>query len=240
MTANNYEISRAITPAEARNQAVSIFLAKVFSWMAIGLGLTSLTAYIIAQSPALQQMVFGNRLLFFGLIIGELVMVFYLAARVQQMSAATATAIFVGYSILNGVTISMILLIYTATSIAATFLITCAMFGSMAIYGLVTKKDLSSWGTFLFMGLIGLIIAMVVNFFLASPMMSWVISAIGVIIFTGLAAYDVQRLVRMGENGIMESGESAIRKTSIIGALSLYLDFINLFLMLLNFFGERR
>ncbi|MEJ2691142.1 MAG: Bax inhibitor-1/YccA family protein [Deltaproteobacteria bacterium] len=240
MTANNYEISRAITPAEARNQAVSIFLARVFSWMAIGLGLTSLTAYIIAQSPALQQMVFGNRLLFFGLIIGELVMVFYLAARVQQMSAATATAIFVGYSILNGVTISMILLIYTATSIAATFLITCAMFGSMAIYGLVTKKDLSSWGTFLFMGLIGLIIAMVVNFFLASPMMSWVISAIGVIIFTGLAAYDVQRLVRMGENGIMESGESAIRKTSIIGALSLYLDFINLFLMLLNFFGERR
>jgi FtsH-binding integral membrane protein len=240
MTANNYEITRTITPAEARNQAVSIFLSKVFSWMAIGLGLTSLTAYIIAQSPGIQQIVFSNRLLFFGLIIGELVMVFYLAARVQQMSAATATAIFVAYSILNGVTISMILLIYTATSIAATFLTTCAMFGAMAVYGLVTKKDLSSWGSFLFMGLIGLIIAMVVNFFLASPMMSWAISAIGVIIFTGLAAYDVQRLVRMGENGIMESGASAIRKTSIIGALSLYLDFINLFLMLLNFLGERR
>ncbi len=240
MTTNNYESTRMISPAEARNQAVSIFLAKVFSWMAIGLGLTSLTAYIIGQSPALQQAIFSNRLLFFGLLIGELVMVFYLAARVQKMSAAAATAIFIAYSVVNGVTLSLILLLYTATSIAATFLTTCAMFGTMAIYGLVTKKDLSSWGSFLFMGLIGMIIAMVVNFFLASPLMSWVISGIGVIIFTGLAAYDVQRLVRMGESGIMENGEAAIRKSAILGALSLYLDFINLFLMLLNFLGERR
>jgi FtsH-binding integral membrane protein len=240
MAMKDFENTRMISATEARNQAVSVFLAKVFSWMAIGLGLTSFTAYIIAQSPAIQQALFSNRLFFFGLVIGELVMVFYLAARVQTMSAASATAIFIGYSVLNGITISVILLLYTATSIAATFLTTCAMFGTMAIYGLVTRRDLSSWGSFLFMGLIGLIIAMVVNFFLASPMMSWLISGIGVIIFTGLAAYDVQKLVKMGENGIMESGEGVIRKTAIIGALALYLDFINLFLMLLNFFGERR
>ena len=220
--------------------AATIFLAKVFNWMAIGLGLTGLAAFLTVNSETMLQLVFGNQLVFFGLIIGELGLVFYLSARVQKLSAQAATGMFVVYSILNGVTLSAILLLYTKTSVAATFFIAAGMFGAMAVYGYVTKKDLSSWGSFLFMGLIGIIIAMVVNFFLASPMLAWVISGIGVLIFTGLTAYDVQQITRMGGQGIMDSGEAAIRKGAIMGALKLYLDFINLFLMLLHFLGDRR
>jgi len=179
-------------------------------------------------------------MLLYGLLITELGMVFYLSARIQKISAQAATGIFLAYSALNGVTLSTILLYYTASSVTATFFVTAGMFGAMAVYGFVTKKDLSSWGSFLFMGLIGIIIASVVNMFLGSSMMSWVISGIGVIIFTGLTAYDVQQITRMGEQGIMNGGESAIRKGAIMGALKLYLDFINLFLMLLRFMGDRR
>jgi FtsH-binding integral membrane protein len=237
---NRYGNIKAASGSDAGTQAVSLFLAKVFTRMAIGLGLTAITAFLVGQSQTIQQIIFGNQLIFFALIIGELVMVFYLVARVEEMSAGSAVGVFLAYSILNGVTISAILLLYTGASVGAAFLTTCGMFGAMAVYGHVTKKDLSSWGSFLFMGLIGLIIAMVVNFFLASPMMAWVISAIGVVIFTGLTAYDVQNLTRMAGSGIMESGESAIEKMAIIGALKLYLDFINLFLMLLHLMGNRR
>jgi FtsH-binding integral membrane protein len=230
---------RAITPV-ARTEASTIFLAKVFNWMAIGLGLTGLAAFLTVNSQTALQLIFGNKMVFYGLILGELGMVFYLSARIQRISAQAATGLFVGYSILNGVTLSAILLLYTMTSVAATFFVTAGMFGAMAVYGFVTKKDLSSWGSFLFMGLIGIIIASVVNMFLGSSMMSWVISGIGVIIFTGLTAYDVQQITRMGEQGIMDGGEAAIRKGAIMGALKLYLDFINLFLMLLRFMGDRR
>jgi FtsH-binding integral membrane protein len=225
---------------QARTDASTVFLAKVFNWMAIGLGLTGLAAFLTVNSQAALQLVFGNKIVFYGLIFGELGMVFYLSARIERMSAQAATGLFVFYSVLNGVTLSAILLLYTMTSIAATFFIAAGMFAAMAIYGFVTKKDLSSWGSFLFMGLIGIIIAMVVNIFLASSMMSWVISGIGVIIFTGLTAYDVQQITRMGEQGIMAGGEAAIRKGAIMGALKLYLDFINLFLMLLRLLGDRR
>lgn len=236
---NSYNSNeRAVTKAPA--DAATVFLAKVFNWMAIGLGLTGLAAFLTANSQAAQQFIFGNTLIFYGLIIGELGLVFYLSARIDKISAQAATGMFVVYSVLNGVTLSAILLIYTKTSIAATFFITAGMFGAMAVYGFVTKKDLTSWGSFLFMGLIGIVIAAVVNIFLASPMLSWVISGIGVLVFTGLTAYDVQRITRMGEQGIMASGEASIRKGAIMGALALYLDFINLFLMLLRLFGDRR
>jgi len=226
--------------AQASTEASTIFLAKVFNWMAIGLGLTGLAAFLTANSQAALQLIFGNKMVFYALIFGELGLVFYLSARVDKISAQAATGLFVVYSILNGVTLSAILLLYTMTSVAATFFITAGMFGAMAVYGFVTKKDLSSWGSFLFMGLIGIIIAMVVNIFLGSPMVSWVISGIGVIIFTGLTAYDVQQITRMGQQGIMDGGEAVIRKGAIMGALKLYLDFINLFLMLLRFMGDRR
>ena len=229
---------RAITGTAS--DVSTIFLAKVFNWMAIGLGLTGLAAFLTVNSQAALQFIFGNKMVFYGLIIGELGLVFYLSARIERISAQAATGLFVAYSILNGVTLSAILLLYTMTSIAVTFFITAGMFGAMAVYGFVTKKDLSSWGSFLFMGLIGIIIAMVVNIFLGSSMVSWVISGIGVIIFTGLTAYDVQQITRMGEQGIMNGGEAIIRKGAIMGALKLYLDFINLFLMLLRFVGDRR
>ena len=231
---------RTATISQASTQAATYFLAKVFNWMAIGLGLTGLAAFLMVQSPTAMSFIFGKPFVFYGLIIGELGLVFYLSARVEKMSAQAATGLFILYAVLNGVTLSAILLLYTGTSVAATFFVTAGMFGAMATYGFVTKKDLSSWGSFLFMGLIGIIIASVVNIFLGSPMMSWVISGIGVIVFTGLTAYDVQKIMHIGAGGIMSQGDSAIRKGAILGALALYLDFINLFLMLLRFLGDRR
>ncbi len=244
---NRYPQNERAIPQVPATEASTIFLAKVFNWMAIGLGLTGVIAFLTINSQTALQMLFTVQdgyakpnMLLYGLLIAELGMVFYLSARVQKISAQAATVIFLGYSALNGVTLSTILLYYTASSVAATFFVTAGMFGAMAVYGFVTKKDLSSWGSFLFMGLIGIIIASVVNIFLGSSMMSWVISGIGVLVFTGLTAYDVQQITRMGEQGIMNGGEAAIRKGAIMGALKLYLDFINLFLMLLRFMGDRR
>ena len=233
-----YENAQTMTASRARQEASTIFLAKTFNWMAIGLGVTGIVAFFTASS-GLAYSIIGTPL-FFILVIGELGLVFYLSAKIEKLQAATATSLFDGYSVLNGVTLSVIFLAYTSSSIAGTFFITAGMFGAMAVYGLVTKRDLSGWGSFLFMGLIGIIIASIVNIFLKSSSMYWVISFIGVFIFTGLTAYDVQKIKRIGEEGIMARGEEAIRKGSIMGALTLYLDFINLFLMLLRFFGGSR
>ena len=230
--------TNSLTVAQARQEASTVFLAKVFNWMAVGLGLTGLVAYLTAQT-GLVMAIIGSPLMFV-LILAELGMVFYLSARIDKIQPATATGLFVGYAVLNGLTLSAIFLAYTAASITATFFITAGMFGAMAVYGLVTKRDLSGVGSFMFMGLIGVIIASIVNIFLKSSALHWTISLIGVIVFVGLTAYDVQRLKNMGEQGIMEQGEAAVRKGAIIGALALYLDFINLFLMLLRFFGGSR
>lgn len=230
--------TKEITLEQARRDAATIFLAKVFNWMAVGLGLTGIIAFITAHT-SMAQMIIGTPL-FFILILAELGLVFYLSARIDKIQASTATGLFLGYSVLNGLTLSVIFLAYTSSSIAATFFITAGMFGAMAVYGLVTKRDLSGWGSFLFMGLIGIIIATIVNIFLQSSNLYWAISFLGVFIFTGLTAYDVQKIKRMGEQGIMSQGEQAITKGAIMGALALYLDFINLFLMLLRFFGSSR
>lgn len=230
--------TQRITISQAREDASSIFLAKVFNWMAVGLGLTGIVAYFTAAS-GLARVIISSPL-FIIIAIATLGMVFFLSARIDKIQAGTASALFVGYAVLNGLFFSTIFLRYTGSSIAGTFMITAGMFGAMAVYGLVTKRDLSGWGSFLFMGLIGLIIASIVNIFLKSPGMYWVTSMIGVLIFTGLTAYDVQKIKRMGEEGIMSQGQEAITKGSIMGALALYLDFINLFLMLLRFFGGSR
>ena len=206
--------------------------------MAMGLCLTGLIAYFTASSGLARAIVASP--LFFILIIAELGMVFYLSARISKIQAATASGLFIGYSVLNGLTLSAVFLAYTSSSIAGTFLITAGMFGAMAIYGLATKRDLSGLGSFLFMGLVGIIIASVVNIFLQSSGLSWMISFLGVFIFTGLTAYDVQKIKNMGEEGILSQGEEAIKKGAVMGALALYLDFINLFLMLLRFFGGSR
>jgi FtsH-binding integral membrane protein len=233
-----YQANNQITITQARQDASTIFLAKVFNWMAIGLGLTGIVAWFTASSGLAMQLVASP--LFMILIIAELGMVFFLSARISKIQATTATGLFLGYALLNGLTLSMIFLAYTSSSIASTFFITAGMFGAMAIYGLVTKRDLSGLGSFLFMGLVGIIIASIVNIFLKSSSLYWVISLLGVFIFVGLTAYDVQKIKKIGEDGIMEQGEEMVKKGSIMGALTLYLDFINLFLMLLRFFGGSR
>lgn len=225
----------AISVTQASQDAASIFLAKVFNWMALGLGLTGITAYFAFHTGITHAIVASP--LFLILIFAELGLVFFLSARVNKIQAGTASALFLGYSLLNGLTLSSIFLRYTSTSIATTFFIAAGMFGAMAIYGLVTKRDLSGLRSFLFMGLIGIFIALVVNAFVGNSVLASAIAFIGVLIFTGLTAYDVQKIKNMGQQGILEQGESAIKKGAIMGALALYLDFINLFLMLLHFFG---
>ena len=232
------QATNSMTLTQAKQEVSSIFLAKVFNWMAVGLGITGVISWFTASSGLAAQLVQGP--LFMILLFAELGLVFYLSARINKIQAATATSLFIGYAALNGLTLSMVFLAYTAESIAGTFFITAGMFGAMAVYGLITKRDLSGMGSFLFMGLIGIIIASIVNIFLKSSSLYWAISLIGVFVFVGLTAYDVQKIKKIGEDGIMEQGPEMVRKGAIMGALALYLDFINLFLMLLRFFGGSR
>jgi FtsH-binding integral membrane protein len=226
---------------------VNTFVRSVYNWMAIGLALTGFIAYFVANNETFLSLLFqvvGNQLrptmLFYGLIIGELALVFILSARVHKMQASTATAMFVLYASLNGATLSMIFLAYTSTSIVSTFFICAATFVACSVYGWITKRDLTSLGGFLFMGLIGIIIASVVNMFIRSTAMHMIISYIGVFVFIGLTAYDTQHIKNMAmtQPDGLEAG--VIRKGAILGALKLYLDFINLFLMLLRIFGSGR
>ncbi|MBT1072837.1 Bax inhibitor-1/YccA family protein [Pelotalea chapellei] len=209
-------------------------IRQVYAWMGAGLAITAFMALITLSSPAILNLVLGNRLVFYGLMIGELALVFTLSGAINKLSVATATLLFVAYSALNGITLSTVALVYTASSITSTFVTTGGMFGAMSLYGYFTKRDLTSWGSFLFMGLIGVVIASVVNIFVGSSPASWVISGIGVIVFTGLTAYDTWKIKAMAAQG------TEGRKPAILGALTLYLDFINLFLMLLRFTGNRR
>ena len=225
---------------KARAQVqVNEFIRSVYHWMAIGLGLTGIVAFYVSNSETLLKLIFGNQLIFFGLIIGELVLVFTISARVHKMQASTAISLFVLYAALNGATISAIFLIYTRSSITSTFFICAATFIVSSIYGMVTKRDLTSMGQFMFMGLIGIVIASVVNLFVRSSGMSWIVSYIGVIVFVGLTAYDTQKLrtIALSQPQGLDSG--TVRKCAILGALTLYLDFINLFLMLLRILGNR-
>lgn len=218
---------------------VNTFIRSVYNWMAIGLGLTGFTALYVSSSETMLKLIFGNQLLFFGLIIGELVLVFSLASRVNKMQASTATSLFVLYAALNGVTLSAIFLIYTRASITSTFFICAATFVASSIYGMVTKRDLTSMGQFMFMGLIGIIIASLVNLFVRSSGVSLIVSYIGVIVFVGLTAYDTQKLRAMALTQPIGLDGATVRKGAILGALTLYLDFINLFLMLLRILGSR-
>jgi FtsH-binding integral membrane protein len=218
---------------------VNEFIRSVYNWMAIGLGLTGFVAYFVSNSETLMKLIFGNQLTFFGLIICELILVFTISARVHKMQAATATYLFVLYAALNGATLSAIFLIYTSSSITSTFFICAATFVASSIYGMATKRDLTSMGQFMFMGLIGIVIASVVNLFVRSSGMSLLVSYIGVIVFVGLTAYDTQKLRTMALSQPEGLDGGTIRKGAILGALSLYLDFINLFLMLLRILGNR-
>jgi len=217
---------------------VNTFVRRVYNWMVLGLAITGVLALLVSSSVSLIRSIAGNPVVFFGLIIGELVLVVALSAGINRMQAATATFLFLLYSALNGLTFSVIFAGYTQASIASTFFITAGTFGVMSLYGYTTKKDLTSWGSLFFMGLIGIIIASVVNIFVHSSAIYWVITYCGIFIFVGLTAYDSQRIKKMALGGFGD--EQAEQKGAVIGALRLYLDFINMFLLFLRIFGRRR
>ena len=223
-------------PSVAAAERVSTFLRAVYGWMCVGLGVTAAVAFGVAGSPRIVQALVSNRLLFFALIGGELGLVFYLSARVAKLAPGTASALFLGYSALNGVTLSLILLAYTGASVPNTFAVCAVMFGALALYGTSTSRSLAGDGQFMFMGLIGLIGASIVGIFWHSSALQFVIACGGVLVFTGLTAWDAQRLKKMA----IALPDGQVQSYAIVGALSLYLNFINLFLMLLRFFGSRR
>ncbi len=230
----------SFSQASAAATKTNSFVRSVYNWMAVGLGLTAFVAYYVANSPAVLQVVYGNPVVLPVLIIAELGFVFYLSARIQKISASMATNLFVIYSILNGITLSSIFLVYTSSSIATTFMVCALTFMACSIYGMVTKRDLSSMAGFLMMGLMGIIIASIVNIFVKSSGMAMIISYIGVLVFVGLTAYDTQKLKTMAMTLPDNASGAMIRKGAIMGALSLYLDFVNLFIMLLHIFGGSR
>ena len=223
------------TPFSAEER-ISAFLRSVYGWMCAGLAITAVVAFVVASSPTLALTLVRTPFVMMGLVIAQLGLVFALSLRVEKMSAGTASALFVLYSALTGVTMSFVLLAYTSQSVASTFAVSAGMFGAMALYGTVTTRSLAGWGQFLFMGLIGVVIASVVGMFWQNDGFQFVLGFIGVIVFTGLTAYDAQRLKAMAL-ALPSGGTGAY---AVVGALTLYLDFINLFLMLLRLTGDRR
>lgn len=215
---------------------ITSFLSKVYGWMFLGLLVTAGTAFVVASSPLLIETLILNRILFWGLVFGQLGLVFYLSARVEKMSPVTAATLFMIYSAMVGITTSVVLLLYTGASLFATFMVTAGMFGGLALFGTFTKRSLAGIGQFAFMGLFGLIIAMIVGLFWQNDALQFVISVVGVIVFTGLTAWDAQRLKHMA----VALPDGRVGAYAVVGALSLYLDFINLFFFLLRFMGGRK
>ncbi|OSN07467.1 hypothetical protein AU512_03575 [Lonsdalea iberica] len=215
------------------------YMAQVYGWMTCGLLLTAFVAWYAANTPAVLNLVFSSQITFYGLIIAQLGLVFVISGMVNRLSGTVATGLFMLYSALTGLTLSSIFIVYSGGSIASTFVISAGMFGAMSLYGYVTKRDLSGLGSILFMGLIGILLATLVNFWLKSDALTRAVTYIGVVVFVGLTAYDTQKLKNIGEQ-LSPDDKDGFRKYSIVGALTLYLDFINLFLMMLRLLGNRR
>ncbi len=233
----NFSTTRSGTRTGAGiNEGLRSYMLGIYNYMTLGLGITGLVAFLTASSPTMLQAIYGTPLQWV-VLLAPLGLVMYLSARIESMRASTAQILFWVYSALMGVSISFIFLAYTGTSVARVFFITAGTFAAMSIYGYTTRRDLTGLGSFMFMGLIGIIIASIVNLFLASSALDFMISVIGVAVFTGLTAYDTQSI--KASYSAQDSGEIAAKK-SVIGALRLYLDFINLFLMLLRLLGNRR
>lgn len=224
--------------AEQVKTLQSSFINKVYGWMALALAITGFVALRTASSETMINLIAGNQILFFGIILAELGLVFWLSRSIESMNASKAIGLFLLYSALNGLTFSILFLVYTAGSIASTFFITAGTFGVMSAYGYFTKKDLTSIGNIAFMGLIGIIIATVVNIFWHNEILYWAVTYIGVLVFVALTAYDTQKIKKMSLEMDVESEEGS--KGAIMGALTLYLDFINMFIFLLRIFGSRK
>lgn len=221
---------------QQNEQAQRKFLSGVYQWMVLALAISGAVAWGVATTPVIRNIVFGNIIVFFALVIGEFALVWWLSASIRKISVQAASIAFVVYSALNGVTLSGVFLIYTGSSVAQIFLITALMFGGMSIYGMTTKQDLTSMGRYIFMALIGIVIASLVNMFLHAGVLNMIISMVTVIVFTALTAYDTQKLLGAAREA---DGSEVFHKVAIIGALELYLDFINIFLALLSLFGRR-
>lgn len=230
MSYNPYTLSQVDT---VRQRAI---ISQVYAWMTAGLLVTGAIAMFVASSQALTSLILGTPL-FFVLILAELGLVWFLGARIGKMAVSTATALFLAYSALNGLTLSAIFLVYTSASIATTFFVTAGTFGAMSLYGYVTKRDLTTIGNLCFMALIGFLLASLVNIFLASESLYWILTYLGILIFVGLTAWDTQKIKQMSQAA---RNETDGQRVAIFGALHLYLDFINLFLLLLRILGRRR
>lgn len=228
--------TQGFAASQAQSARISAFLQKVYGWMCIGLAITAAVSLFVASSPAVLSAIYGNAIIRWGLILGTFGMVIYMSARVEHMTPTAAGATFSVYAALMGALLSFIFLVYTQGSIASTFLTCSAMFGGLALYGSVTKRDLTGVGHFAVMGLIGVVVASIVGIFWQNSMFQFVLSVCGVVVFTALTAWDAQRLKRMAL--ALPDGQTG--SYAVVGALALYLDFINLFLFLLRLFGRRR
>lgn len=229
----------SLAKTQASKAVQAALMRNVYSWMTLALVITGFVSMYVAKSYTLISMIMQNSIAFWGLLIAEIGLVVYLSARIHRISFTTATLLFIAYAILNGVTMAFIFLVYTMSSIATTFFITAGTFGIMALYGYVTKKDLTRIGNICFMALIGLIIASLVNIFLHNSMMDLIISGVGVLLFVGLTAYDSQKIKQLLTGEGIEINETT-QKIALMGAMTLYLDFINLFLYLLRLLGDRK
>ena len=235
---NWYDVDSLRNKDFAMSTAFPALMRKVFVWMSLALAITGLTAYGVATSPTILSLIFSSKVTFFGLIIAEFALVFAISGAINRLSLSTATMLFILYSVINGATLSSIFFAFSVATIGKVFFITAGTFGAMALVGYTTKTDLTSMGKLLFMALLGIIIASVVNMFVASSGLDLILSYVGVLVFVGLTAYDTQKIKQMCQTA-PDAGESA-QKLALIGALSLYLDFINLFLYLLRIFGNNR
>ena len=235
---NWYDVDSLRNKDYAMSTAFPALMRKVFVWMTLALAITGLTAYGVATSPTILSLIFSSKVTFFGLIIAEFALVFAISGAINRLSLSTATLLFILYSVINGATLSSIFFVFSVATISKVFFITAGTFGAMALVGYTTKTDLTSMGKLLFMALLGIIIASVVNMFVASSGLDLILSYVGVLVFVGLTAYDTQKIKQMCQTA-PDAGESA-QKLALIGALSLYLDFINLFLYLLRIFGNNR
>lgn len=239
------DFDRMVNEAEGRymrsyapSVSFPVLMRKVYTWMTLAMVITGITAYGVASSPYFLELLFTNRMVFWGLIIAELALVFGISGMINRISLTAATLMFIAYSVINGATLSSIFLLYTMESIGSVFFITAGTFGAMALIGYTTKKDLTTMGKYLFMALIGLVIATIVNMFVGSSGLQMIVSYVGVLIFVGLTAYDSQKIKMMLMT--RDSADEGAQKLALLGSLTLYLDFINLFLYLLRIFGGRR
>lgn len=237
MSRFDHEPIQRTTTYAAIDEGLRTFMVKVFAYMALGLSISAITSFMMLDNPALMMAIMSNQLFLYAVIFAPLVMVIFISARLNKMPATTARTLFWVYAMLMGVSLSMTLAFYTTESILNVFLVSASLFGSMALYGYTTQKDLTAMGSFLMMGVMGLFIAYLVNMFLGNGPMNLILSGLTAIIFTGLTAYDVQNIKAL----YYESDNSEVAtKKAVYGALLLYIDFINIFMSLLRFFGNRR